>query len=121
MVQESDDSENEADEMKGGHEHGGALESKRSIAELRPMLKKWIQSFVTPTFDDVNSVANYFQNLVRENNLPLVYSGLKCLCRQCLNCEYPENWSGAYNFIIREVQTVMLKVYKKRLSVNFKF
>ena len=98
-----------------------ALCSNNSIEELRPLLRKWTKSFVTPTYDDVETISNYFKSQISDNNIELVYLGLKSLCRNCLNCENPENWTGAYNGIVREVQRAMLHSYGKRLSVNFKF
>ena len=97
------------------------LGPKNSIEELRPLLRKWTRSFVTPTYDDVETISNYFTSQISEKNVELVYFGLKSLCRNCLNSEHPENWTGAYNGIVREVQRAMLRSYGKRLSVNFKF
>ena len=97
------------------------LGPKNSIEELRPLLRKWTKSFVTPTYDDVETISNYFTSQISEKNVELVYFGLKSLCRNCLNSEHPENWTGAYNGIVREVQRAMLRSYGKRLSVNFKF
>merc|ERR1712156_994770 len=97
------------------------LGSKNSIEELRQLLRKWTKSFVTPTYDDVETISNYFTSQISEKNVELVYFGLKSLCRNCLNSEHPENWTGAYNGIVREVQRAMLRSYGKRLSVNFKF
>jgi hypothetical protein len=97
------------------------LKSKDSIAELRTMLRKWVNSFVTPSYDDVETITNYFKSQVKENNLELAHLGLKSLCRTCLSSDHPENWTGAYNGIIREVQRTMVQCFGKRLSVNFKF
>ena len=97
------------------------LESKNCIEELRPLFRKWIKSFVTPTYDDVETIINYFKLKIKENKLELVHMGLKSLCRTCLSSEHPENWTGAYNGIVREIQRTMLMFYGKRLSVNFKF
>ena len=97
------------------------LDSKHSIEELRPLFRKWIKSFVTPTYDDVDTISKYFKSQVKDNKIELVHMGLKSLCKMCLSSEHPENWTGAYNGIVREVQQAMLKFYGKRLSVNFRF
>ena len=97
------------------------LESETSIGELRPLFRKWVKSFVTPTYDDVQSIINFFKGLINQNKIELVHMGLKSLCRTCLSSEFPENWTGAYNGIIKEVQRTMVQKIGKRLSVNFKF
>ena len=97
------------------------LDINNSIEDLRPLLRKWTKSFVTPTYDDVDTICNYFKSQITENNIEVVYLGLKSLCRNCLNADNPANWTGAYNGIVREVQRAMLRSYGKRLSVNFKF
>ena len=97
------------------------LGPNNNIEDLRLLLRKWTSSFVTPTYDDVETITNFFKSKICENNIELVFLGLKSLCRNCLNCENPENWTGAYNGIVREVQRAMLRSYGKRLSVNFKF
>ena len=97
------------------------LESETSIGELRPLFRKWVKSFVTPTYDDVQSIINFFKGLINQNKIELVHMSLKSLCRTCLSSEFPENWTGAYNGIIKEVQRTMVQKIGKRLSVNFKF
>ena len=97
------------------------LESETSIGELRLLFRKWVKSFVTPTYDDVESIINFFKGLINQNKIELVHMGLKSLCRTCLSSEFPENWTGAYNGIIKEVQRTMIQKIGKRLSVNFKF
>ena len=116
-----DDSADNSEELVNNDRQTTALEFKSTIGEVRPLLRQWIKSFATPTYDDVETVANFFKSKIKENNLELVYLGLKSLCRNCLSSEHPENWSGAYNGIIREVQRTMLKLYGKRLSVKFEF
>ena len=97
------------------------LESETSIGELRLLIRKWVKSFVTPTYDDVESIIIFFKGLISQNKIELVHMGLKSLCRTCLSSEFPENWTGAYNGIIKEVQRTMIQKIGKRLSVNFKF
>ena len=77
-----------------------ALDINNSIEDLRPLLRKWTKSFVTPTYDDVDTICNYFKSQITENNIELVYLGLKSLCRNCLNADNPANWTGAYNGIV---------------------
>ena len=66
-------------------ENEDLLKTKDSIAELRTMLRKWVSSFVTPTYDDVETVTNYFTSQIKENNLQFAHLGLKSLCRTCLS------------------------------------
>ena len=108
-------------ENKSQSNSKATLDINNCIEDLRPLLRKWTKSFVTPTYDDVDTICNYFKSQITENNIEVVYLGLKSLCRNCLNADNPANWTGAYNGIVREVQRAMLRSYGKRLSVNFKF
>ena len=125
-VQSSNNSENESitleeTKLQYKSDNQAILESETSIGELRLLFRKWVKSFVTPTYDDVESIINFFKGLISQNKIELVHMGLKSLCRTCLSSEFPENWTGAYNGIIKEVQRTMIQKIGKRLSVNFKF
>ena len=94
------------------------LDGHRTIEELRPLYVAWVASTDTPTEDDVATLTDFFNDVIKENDLDVVYSSLKTLRRICLSTNSPK-WSETYNFVVEKVQQQMLRIHGKTMFVGF--
>lgn len=94
------------------------LDGFRALEDLKPLYRAWIRGTDSPTGDDMATCRSFLCNVVKENDLDLVYVSLKCIRRLCLEANNA-NWNQFYNDLVNRLQDVMLQTYGKTLFTRF--
>ena len=94
------------------------LQGFRELKDLKPLYQAWIGGTDSPTDDDMKTCQSFLCDVVKENDLELVYISLKNIRRLCLEAN-SVNWNNFYNDLVNQLQEVMLQTYGKKLFVRF--
>merc|ERR1712096_183967 len=86
---------------------------KTSVSEIRPLLKEWITSATAPLYEDVQMLAEFFKDLIKNWRIDLVQILLKCLFRNIgkLDPDSASLWREAWENLVQKIQTVMIQNY----------
>lgn len=87
-----------------------------TIAEVRSLLKEWIQSSPEPEEDDEEVVTSYLQNLIMDKNLEQVDLVIKFLKRHIQRIEN-SNWETSFEKIVTDVQSFMKTYHGAELKI----
>ena len=68
--------------------------------------------------DDLETVTKFLCDVVKENDLDLVYMSLKSLSRAAHESA-SQAWIQSYNRIVESVQAVMVNTHEKKLHTSF--
>ena len=94
------------------------LNGVRELNDLKLLYRTWIKSTDGPSSDDTKICQKFLCDVVKENELNLVYDSMKILRRLCLEAN-SLMWNQFYNSLVNRVQDVMVQTYGKKLFVNF--
>ncbi|XP_062595150.1 DNA repair protein REV1-like [Saccostrea cucullata] len=87
-----------------------------TIAEVRSLLKEWIQSSPEPEEKDKQVVIAYLQDLILDKNLEQVDLVIKFLTRHIKKTDN-SNWETLFEIILSEVQSFMKTYHGAELNV----
>lgn len=87
-----------------------------TIAEVRSLLKEWIQSSPEPEENDEEVVTSYLQDLIMDKNLEQVDLVIKFLKRHIRRIEN-SNWETSFEKIVMDVQSFMKTYHGAELKI----
>ena len=101
------------------------IEGRREAADVRKLLKTWINSTSDPTQDDIGTFGKFLQEMVGEREIETVSVILKSFRRFVHQTTSEEeigaaSWIVAYTEVEEQVQLSMLANYNYKMFTNFK-
>ncbi|XP_052820152.1 DNA repair protein REV1-like [Mya arenaria] len=85
-----------------------------TIADVRLLLKEWIDSTPNPQCEDETVLASYLHDLILERNLEQVDLVLKYMLRNIRKLESPD-WMSSLRRILHQTQALTIQMYGSRL------